>query len=146
MKYVFYLPNTHSFFNIGGSNWIGKINYKLGKLFHINYVFRIIWISIYNFCTPCHLVKEIVNFSDYEFSLQREVKIWSTCNGCSFWRVCLSAVKSQKAGGANPVSDSLIPVNSLIRFMMLCISSSTALTLIVHCPWPYKYQNKVIYH
>lgn len=70
-------------------------------------------------------------------------KILSTCNGCSFWRVCLSAVKSQNAGGANPVSDSLIPVNSLIRFIILSISSSTAFTLIVHWPWPYIFQNKV---
>lgn len=33
----------------------------------------------------------------------------ATCNGCSFWRVCLSAAKSHSAGGAKPVSDSFIP-------------------------------------
>lgn len=33
----------------------------------------------------------------------------ATCNGCSLWRVCLSAARSQRAGGASPVSDSLIP-------------------------------------
>lgn len=33
----------------------------------------------------------------------------ATCNGCSLWRVCLSAARSHRAGGARPVSDSLIP-------------------------------------
>ena len=32
-----------------------------------------------------------------------------TCNGCSDCKVCLSAAKSHMAGGASPVSDSLIP-------------------------------------
>ena len=32
-----------------------------------------------------------------------------TCSGCSDCKVCLSAAKSHMAGGANPVSDSLIP-------------------------------------
>lgn len=34
----------------------------------------------------------------------------ATCSGCSFCRVCLSAARSQSAGGAKPVSDSLMPV------------------------------------
>lgn len=33
----------------------------------------------------------------------------ATCRGCSLCRVCLSAAKSQSAGGARPVSDSLMP-------------------------------------
>lgn len=41
----------------------------------------------------------------------------ATCKGCSFCNVCLSAAKSHKAGGAKPVSDSLIPVNSLTRLI-----------------------------
>lgn len=43
----------------------------------------------------------------------------ATCNGCSFCRVCLSAAKSHNAGGANPVSDSLIPVNSFTLLIMV---------------------------
>jgi len=31
-------------------------------------------------------------------------------------KICLSAAKSHKAGGAKPVSDSLIPANSLTLF------------------------------
>lgn len=34
----------------------------------------------------------------------------ATCSGCSLCRVCLSAARSHRAGGARPVSDSLIPV------------------------------------
>lgn len=70
----------------------------------------------------------------------------ATCNGCSFCKVCLSAAKSHKAGGARPVSDSLIPVNSLTRLIIVCISSSTALILFVYCPWPYikKYVNFIL--
>lgn len=34
----------------------------------------------------------------------------ATCRGCSLCRVCLSAARSQSAGGARPVSDSLMPV------------------------------------
>lgn len=33
----------------------------------------------------------------------------ATCKGCSLCNVCLSAARSQSAGGARPVSDSLIP-------------------------------------
>ena len=38
--------------------------------------------------------------------------------------ICLSAAKSHKAGGANPVSDSFIPASSLTRFKIACTSSS----------------------
>lgn len=34
----------------------------------------------------------------------------ATCSGCSLCSVCLSAARSQRAGGARPVSDSLMPV------------------------------------
>ncbi|KYN08650.1 hypothetical protein ALC62_00321 [Cyphomyrmex costatus] len=60
----------------------------------------------------------------------------ATCRGCSFCKVCLSAAKSQSAGGARPVSDSLIPVNSFTRLIIVWISSSTPLILFVYCPWP----------
>merc|ERR1719211_884148 len=36
----------------------------------------------------------------------------ATCKGCSDCKVCLSAAKSQRAGGPSPVSDSFIPANS----------------------------------
>ena len=39
-------------------------------------------------------------------------------------KACLSAAKSQRAGGAKPVSDSLIPANSFTRFKIACTSSS----------------------
>lgn len=35
----------------------------------------------------------------------------ATCSGCSLCKVCLSAARSQSAGGARPVSDSLIPMD-----------------------------------
>lgn len=49
---------------------------------------------------------------------------------------CLSAAKSHKAGGASPVSDSLIPVSSFTRFMIVWMSSSTVLIVFVYCPCP----------
>ncbi|VDP35252.1 unnamed protein product [Schistosoma curassoni] len=41
----------------------------------------------------------------------------ATCSGCSFDKQVLSAAKSQRAGGAKPVSDSFRPVSSFTRFM-----------------------------
>lgn len=61
----------------------------------------------------------------------------ATCNGCSFCSVCLSAAKSQSAGGARPVSDSFIPVNSFTRLIIVWMSSSTVLMVFVYCPWPW---------
>lgn len=60
----------------------------------------------------------------------------ATCKGCSFCNVCLSAAKSHNAGGAKPVSDSLIPVNSLTCLIIVCISSSTTFMVFVYWPWP----------
>lgn len=60
----------------------------------------------------------------------------ATCKGCSFCKVCLSAARSHSAGGARPVSDSLMPVSSLTRLMMVWISSSTVFIVFVYCPWP----------
>lgn len=60
----------------------------------------------------------------------------ATCNGCSFCKVCLSAARSHSAGAASPVSDSLIPVSSFTRFMMVGMSSSTAFMALVYCPCP----------
>merc|ERR1719347_2559594 len=61
----------------------------------------------------------------------------ATCKGCSDCKLCLSAAKSQSAGGAKPVSDSLIPANSLTRFVISCMSVSTCFKALVYCPCPY---------
>ena len=70
----------------------------------------------------------------------------ATCSGCSFWSVCLSAARSQRAGGAKPVSDSLIPVSSLTRFIIVWMSSSTAFIDFVYCPWPWTWRNRKKIH
>lgn len=54
------LPNSHSFFNISWSNWIGEIHNKLGELFHIDNVFRIIRIGVNNFSATGHLERLLV--------------------------------------------------------------------------------------
>lgn len=61
---------------------------------------------------------------------------YRTCNGCSFCNVCLSAAKSHNAGAANPVSLSLMPVNSLTCLIAFWMSSSMALMLLWYCPCP----------
>ena len=50
-----------------------------------------------------------------------------SCNGCSDCIICLSATKSHCDGGANPVSDSLIPLSELTSLVNLAISSSNCL-------------------
>merc|ERR1719187_1613275 len=60
----------------------------------------------------------------------------ATCSGCSDWRLCLSAARSQRAGGARPVSDSLIPASSLTRLAISAISVSTAFRAFVYWPCP----------
>lgn len=65
----------------------------------------------------------------------------ATWSGCSFCRVCLSAAKSHRAGGASPVSDSFMPVSSLTRFIIVWMSSSTPLIDFVYCPWPWIEKN-----
>lgn len=60
----------------------------------------------------------------------------ATCNGCSFCSVCLSAARSHKAGGAKPVSDSLMPVSSLTLLIIVWMSSSTVFMDFVYWPWP----------
>jgi len=67
--------------------------------------------------------------------------IWSMCSTNPYrtnllCRVCLSAARSQWAGGANPVSDSLMPVSSFTRFIMLCMSSSVFLMVTWYIPAP----------
>lgn len=52
-------------------------------------------------------------------------------------KACLSAAKSHKAGAANPVSDSLIPLNSFTRFRHSSISVSNVLIELVYWPAPY---------
>ncbi len=76
----------------------------------------------------------------------------ATCNGCSpkgeknnikfkqrndiLWSACLSAAKSHNAGGARPVSDSLIPDISLTRFNIVCTSSSVCFIALSYGPAP----------
>merc|ERR1719427_64983 len=60
----------------------------------------------------------------------------ATCRGCSDCRDCLSAAKSQSAGGAKPVSDSLIPASSFTRLDMSVMSVSTAFRALVYWPCP----------
>merc|ERR1719356_1035337 len=60
----------------------------------------------------------------------------ATCSGCSDWRLCLSAARSHKAGGASPVSDSLIPASSFTRLDISTMSVSTAFRAFVYWPCP----------
>ena len=53
-----FLPNSHSFFNISWSNGICQVNDKLCKLLHIDYVLRIISISIDYLSTSCNLASK----------------------------------------------------------------------------------------
>lgn len=66
----------------------------------------------------------------------------ATWRGCSFCRVCLSAAKSHNAGGAKPVSLSLIPVNSFTCLIAFWMSSSICLMLLWYCPWPWNWINR----
>lgn len=60
-----------------------------------------------------------------------------TCIQYLLCKVCLSAARSHRAGGAKPVSDSLIPVSSLTRLRTFCMSSSTCFTALEYCPAPW---------
>ena len=84
--------NSHSLFDVSRGHSIGQIDDEFCELFDIYYI----------------LIAS--SFSALIILVHR-----ATCRGCSFCSVCLSAAKSQSAGGARPVSDSLIPVNSLTR-------------------------------
>lgn len=102
-----------------------------GRLFHtrIKWAGNILQIKMANISyPPAHINKNILFYF--------KIDIKQTWRGCSFWRVCLSAARSQSAGGASPVSDSLIPVSSLTRCTVLVISSSTFLIERVYGPWP----------
>merc|ERR1719357_2093826 len=68
----------------------------------------------------------MIYFGSSESALMILVHL-ATCSGCSLCRVCLSAARSQRAGGARPVSDSLMPVSSLIFLSSCWMSSSTCL-------------------
>lgn len=124
------LPNTHSFFNICWWNSISKIDDKFSELFHIDYVFCIITTFVDYFCTTCYLQwlftwrKISILFVDYS---------WRKSRLCS---ACLSAAKSHNAGGARPVSDSLIPDNSFTRFNIVWTSSSVCLIALSYGPAP----------
>merc|ERR1719410_3224865 len=56
----------------------------------------------------------------------------ATCRGCSDWRLCLSAARSHRAGGARPVSDSLMPASSLTLLVMSWMSVSTCFRALVY--------------
>ena len=53
------------------------------------------------------------------------------------WRVCLSAVKSHIAGGARPVLDSLMPLNSFTFFTPSWMSFSITLMASQYMPEPW---------
>lgn len=58
----------------------------------------------------------------------------ATCSGCSLCSVCLSAARSQRAGGARPVSDSLIPVQlkKQIRHKASCAALQSTKTVHIY--------------
>merc|ERR1719225_515330 len=77
----------------------------------------------------------IMYFGSSESALMILVHL-ATCSGCSDWRLCLSAARSQSAGGARPVSDSLMPASSFTLLVISWMSVSTCLRALVYCPWP----------
>merc|ERR1719418_258402 len=77
----------------------------------------------------------IMYFGSSESALMILVHL-ATCSGCSDWRLCLSAARSQSAGGARPVSDSLMPASSFTLLVISWMSVSTCLRAFVYCPWP----------
>lgn len=59
----------------------------------------------------------------------------ATCSGCSLCSVCLSAARSQRAGGARPVSDSLMPVQlkkKKIRHKASCAALQSTKTVHIY--------------
>ena len=62
----------------------------------------------------------IIFFLTIRLIVQRQT--WRGCSDCS---VCLSAARSQSAGGPSPVSDSLMPASSFTRFVISEMSVST---------------------
>lgn len=63
--------------------------------------------------------------------IQHNLQQYSLC------KACLSAAKSQRAGGASPVSDSLIPQSSFTLFKHSWISVSNVLIEFVYWPAPW---------
>ena len=51
----------------------------------------------------------VIDLDEALYSVRVSGTYLATCRGCSLWRVCLSAARSHSAGGASPVSDSLMP-------------------------------------
>ena len=82
-----------------------EVHHKLGKLLDVNDVLGIICVSIYNLGAPCNLhIGRAGGVGFHCYWLQSH-----TCSGSSVVMACLSAARSQSAGVASPVSDSLIP-------------------------------------
>lgn len=123
--------NAHAFLNVRRGHGIGEIHHKLGKLLHIDDVLGVIGICIDDLGATGNLQRPAQMFmmvhSRNDFGLK-------TCRGCSLARFCLSAARSQSAGGASPVSDSLMPASSFTLLMMDWMSSSTFLIAFVYCP------------
>lgn len=44
------VPDSHAFLDVRGRHLVAQIHHKLCKLFHINDVFGVFWICIYDFC------------------------------------------------------------------------------------------------
>lgn len=57
--------NPHPLLNISWSNTIRQINYKLGKLFYVDNIFRILGVSVDNLGASCHLKDRLL--SEYIF-------------------------------------------------------------------------------
>lgn len=83
---------------------------------------RLCWKTQVNWVRVCFLFGEIAKLVKwwYKHDIRTHFQLrfmpnglyLATCRGCSLCRVCLSAARSHSAGGARPVSDSLMPWNT----------------------------------
>lgn len=83
------------------THFIFKINYVIKpghSVFFLTNTTTVPWPFPHNVITDSHTTMSLLYLA--------------TCSGCSLCRVCLSAARSQSAGGARPVSDSLMPVKA----------------------------------
>mmetsp|Transcript_5762 Transcript_5762/g.11824 ORF Transcript_5762/g.11824 Transcript_5762/m.11824 type:complete len:203 (-) Transcript_5762:319-927(-) len=60
----------------------------------------------------------------------------ATCKGCSSCIICLSETRSQRLGGARPVSDSFTPASSFTRLSVVSTAFSASLMAKVYAPRP----------
>ena len=52
-----YIPHSHPFFYVSGSQILVEVDHKLSKLLHMDHVLRVISVSIDNLRTTSHLSK-----------------------------------------------------------------------------------------